>query len=71
MEIRGVPGNIPAAYINKQEVDQPKSNEAKVEAQDEFVKSDESAKKVTYDKPKVDQATIEKLHQERTEPLII
>jgi hypothetical protein len=64
MEIRGVPGNIPAAYINKQEVDQPKSNEAKVEAQDEFVKSDESAKKVTYDKPKVDQATIEKLHQE-------
>jgi len=64
MEIRGVASNIPAAYTSKQEVDcecQPKSE---VEAQDEFVKSDESAKKVTYDKPKVDQATIDRLYEE-------
>jgi len=64
MEIRGVAGNIPAAYTSKQEVDQPKSDQVKVEAQDEFVKSDESAKKVTYDKPKVDQATIDRLYEE-------
>ena len=64
MEIRGVASNIPAAYTSKQEVDQPKSDQVKVEAQDEFVKSDESAKKVTYDKPKVDQATIDRLYEE-------
>lgn len=64
MEIRGVAGSIPAAYTSKQEAEQPKSNQAKVEAQDEYVKSDESAKKATYDKPKVDQATIDRLYQE-------
>ncbi len=63
MEIKGVGNNIPAAYVSKQEADQPKGN-AKTAGKDEFVKSDGAAKKATYDKPKVDQATIEKLHQE-------
>ena len=64
MEIRGVASNVSAAYTYKQEADQPKSNEAKAEIQDEYVKSEEPEKKVTYDRPKVDHAAIEKLHQE-------
>lgn len=64
MEIRSVGGNIPAIYANKQELEPAKGNDVKVVVTDEFVKSDESAKKVTYDKPKVDQATIQKLQEE-------
>lgn len=64
MEIRSVGTSIPPQYAYKQEADKAKSEDAKAGYQDEYVKSDESAKKVTYDKPKVDQATIQRLKQE-------
>ncbi|HZJ84690.1 MAG TPA: hypothetical protein VFD02_03950 [Syntrophomonadaceae bacterium] len=65
MEIRGVVNNIPPAYMNKQEVDQPKGDDkGRIDGKDEFIRSDEAAKKATYDKPKVDHATIGRLKAE-------
>lgn len=64
MEVNNVTGMVPAAYVNKQGAGQPQANDAKEAAKDVYVKSDEAGKKVTYDKPKVDQATIQKLYEE-------
>lgn len=65
MEIRGAVNNIPALYNNsKQDVGQPKDGGVKPEAKDEYIKSEAVASKATYDKPKVDHATIQRLKQE-------
>ncbi len=65
MEIRGAVNNIPALYNNsKQDVGQPKDGGVKPEAKDEYIRSRAVASKATYDKPKVDQATITKLQEE-------
>lgn len=64
MEIRSVGTSIPPQYAYKQEADKAKSDEVKAVNKDEFVKSDEAVRKVTYDKPKVDLGTIAKLKLE-------
>lgn len=64
MEVNNVTGMVPPAYVNKTGAEQPQAKDVKEAAKDVYVKSDEADKKVTYDKPKVDQATIQKLFEE-------